>query len=456
MTKKARQPYQYEPPVTPSGWKGDEQRFSIRVKAILEDLYQKFSSLSSRPSGGGSVESVNGVLPDASGNVEIPVDGEDGFSPTVTATETSDGILLTITDVNGTKSASVKNGATGPQGPQGIQGEQGEQGPQGIQGDKGDTGDTGPQGIQGPQGEVGPQGPKGDTGATGPQGPKGDKGDTGPEGPQGEKGDTGATGPQGPKGPQGETGPQGPQGEQGPPGTGKVSSVNGLQPDANGNVELGDIGAVKTVDDVQPDGSGNVLLGAAKLSNYITTMSASEFELLTTAEKAALYAQGVRVLAVDSSLDPDSLTDLQRFAAFAHPVGCIVEMTVATNPATLWGFGTWESYLPGRVLVGAGTADGGTVYTAGNKGGEERHTLTVNEMPAHAHGEYGDFATSAEIPLVSDVGKGPYMGGAYFATSSAGNTAHWGKQIQTTSVGGTQPHNNMPPYGVVYRWHRIS
>lgn len=129
MTKKARQPYQYEPPVTPAGWKGDEQRFSIRVKAILEDLYQKFSSLSSRPSGGGSVESVNGVLPDASGNVEIPVDGEDGFSPTVTATETSDGILLTITDVNGTKSASVKNGAIGPQGPQG------ETGPQGPKGD---------------------------------------------------------------------------------------------------------------------------------------------------------------------------------------------------------------------------------------------------------------------------------------------------------------------------------
>ena len=49
MTKKARQAYQYEAPVTPSKWTGEEQRFSIRVKAILEDLYQKFSRLVSSP-----------------------------------------------------------------------------------------------------------------------------------------------------------------------------------------------------------------------------------------------------------------------------------------------------------------------------------------------------------------------------------------------------------------------
>lgn len=48
MAKKARQAYQYEAPVTPSKWTGEEQRFSIRVKAVLEDLYQKFSSLSGK------------------------------------------------------------------------------------------------------------------------------------------------------------------------------------------------------------------------------------------------------------------------------------------------------------------------------------------------------------------------------------------------------------------------
>lgn len=45
MTKKAKQPYQYEPLVTPSTWKGDEQRFSVRLTQIIDDLYQKFSAL---------------------------------------------------------------------------------------------------------------------------------------------------------------------------------------------------------------------------------------------------------------------------------------------------------------------------------------------------------------------------------------------------------------------------
>ena len=70
---------------------------------------------------------------------------------------------------------------------------------------------------------------------------------------------------------------------------------------------------------------------------------------------------------------------------FIYPVGIIIELTVNTNPKELFGIGTWEPYMPGRVLVGAGTADSGTVYEAGTIGGEETHTLTVDGMPSHTH-----------------------------------------------------------------------
>ena len=139
-------------------------------------------------------------------------------------------------------------GDTGDQGPQGEQGPPGPRGPKGdaftyadftaeqlaaLKGEKGDTGETGP---KGPQGE---QGLKGDTGDVGPQGPKGDTGATGATGPQGPKGDKGDTGDPGPAGPKGDTGEQGPQGIQGPKGdTGAVASVNGIDPDASGNVAL--------------------------------------------------------------------------------------------------------------------------------------------------------------------------------------------------------------------------
>lgn len=61
-------------------------------------------------------------------------DGADGFSPTVTITQTAEGAAITITDKNGTTTANVSKG---------------------VKGDKGDTGDTGPQGPKGDTGDDG-------------------------------------------------------------------------------------------------------------------------------------------------------------------------------------------------------------------------------------------------------------------------------------------------------------
>lgn len=175
-------------------------------------------------------------------------DGADGFSPTATVTQTSEGATITITDKNGTTTADIAKGAkgdTGETGPQGPKGDTGEQGPQGIQGETGATGATGPQGPQGEKGETGAtgaQGPKGDTGDTGPQGATGSAGADGNDGvscthswngtvltvtsasgtssadlvgPQGPTGATGATGPQGETGATGAQGPTGPAGADG-------------------------------------------------------------------------------------------------------------------------------------------------------------------------------------------------------------------------------------------------
>lgn len=94
--------------------------------------------------------------------------GGSAVSPTARVVKVGNTATITITDKNGTTTASISDGATGPKG------DTGEQGP------KGDTGATGAQGEQGPKGD---KGDKGDTGATGPQGiqgiqgPKGDPGD---------------------------------------------------------------------------------------------------------------------------------------------------------------------------------------------------------------------------------------------------------------------------------------
>lgn len=205
--------------------------------------------------------------------------------------------------------------------------------------------------------------------------------------------------------------------------------------------------ARKTTSSVTADASGMV----------VTTMTSEAFEALTTDEKAALFASGVRVIAVDGDLDPDGMTDMQRFAAFLNPVGSIVHFDIPTSPATLWGFGTWEAVAAGRVLVGAGTADSGTVYTAGQTGGEETHTLIESELPkiygevAIHGGENGSNYWSPSGVFANS----PVIDEKYKTISSviksASSLSHF-----VFDAGGDQPHNNMQPYYVCYIWRRIA
>ncbi len=96
---------------------------------------------------GGKVKTVNGVEPDASGNVSVAA--------------TPPAISATATTLAAGSAATVTRGGTNaaPSFVFGI--------PRGDKGDKGDTGPMGPQGPIGPTGPMGPQGP------IGPQGPAG-------------------------------------------------------------------------------------------------------------------------------------------------------------------------------------------------------------------------------------------------------------------------------------------
>ena len=67
-----------------------------------------------------------------------------------------------------------------------------------------------------------------------------------------------------------------------------------------------------------------------------------------------------------------------------YPVGSIYMSVVETNPAELFG-GTWEAIAPGRVLLGAGEYSSSISYTAGDKGGVTRTTLTSSNIPKHTH-----------------------------------------------------------------------
>ena len=125
------------------------------------------------------------------------------------------------------------------------------------------------------------------------------------------------------------------------------------------------------------------------------------------------------------------------------PIGAIYQSTGSTSPASLFG-GSWERFT-NRFLVGAGD-----LYAVNAMGGEEEHTLNINEMPSHQHiGSDSGYAflvdlnrqdTSSDFAILSDSTM------RYRCTPNRG----------TAFTGGTQPHNNMPPYYAVNIWRRTA
>lgn len=145
-----------------------------------------------------------------------------------------------------------------------------------------------------------------------------------------------------------------------------------------------------------------------------------------------------------------------------YPVGSIYMSTVSTNPATLFGFGTWEAMPAGRVLLAQGKSSWGTTYNAGSTGGEATHKLTVGELPEHNH--IASISTTGNhthtLNVVDDErSAGNYAaGGASFqngtaTTNSSGNHTH---TIVINNTGLSQAHNNLQPYYACYIWRRTA
>ena len=125
-------------------------------------------------------------------------------------------------------------------------------------------------------------------------------------------------------------------------------------------------------------------------------------------------------------------------AQLVYPVGAIYMSTVATNPSTLFGFGTWER-IQDTFLLAAGTT-----YAGGSTGGEATHTLTNSEIPSHNHAIFYPNASAGNdyAPIgYPDVGS---------------KSTYWAIGSYTGDVGGGQAHNNMPPYLAVYVWKRTA
>lgn len=147
-----------------------------------------------------------------------------------------------------------------------------------------------------------------------------------------------------------------------------------------------------------------------------------------------------------------------------YPVGSIFQTTTEDDPNELWPGTTWSKMDAGRVLVSAGRyAENGETYTyaLGDKGGEAKHQLTTEELPAHSHPLSISAVESHTHRILfsnRDSGYGDMRAGGQDnhgftkITESAGEHTHTGI---AASVGNGDFFNIMQPYEAITRWKRI-
>ena len=129
-----------------------------------------------------------------------------------------------------------------------------------------------------------------------------------------------------------------------------------------------------------------------------------------------------------------------------YPIGSIYLSANDTNPSTFIG-GTWER-INDRFLLAAGDS-----YEAGSTGGEAQHTLTWGEMPSHRHSllKENGWSEGYQTPGMSHATSERFTA---HADAVRDNKYYW--QSYTEFEGGSNPHNNMPPYLAVYMWVRTA
>jgi len=99
--------------------------------------------------------------------------------------------------------------------------------------------------------------------------------------------------------------------------------------------------------------------------------------------------------------------------------------------------------LQGRVPVHFGQGSGLSAIVLGQTGGEQAHTLTLNELPPHRHTPVGSSNTADQ----ATPGAHLWADNAFATYSTTADGVMNPSAI--ASAGGGQAHDNMPPYLVV-------
>jgi hypothetical protein len=165
----------------------------------------------------------------------------------------------------------------------------------------------------------------------------------------------------------------------------------------------------------------------------------------------AVLADYIGVLPVSNG--GTGVGSLEALGNLFYPVGSIyTNATVATNPGTLLGFGTWATFGSGRMLISQDVT-----YPAGTTGGSATTTLITANLPSHSHSITDPTHTHPYFNMAGSDGRfnaGGGLGnnGGQNVTTTAASTGI----TSTNNTGSGTAATTISPYISVYMWQRTA
>jgi hypothetical protein len=138
----------------------------------------------------------------------------------------------------------------------------------------------------------------------------------------------------------------------------------------------------------------------------------------------------------------------------AYPIGSIyMNATVATNPATLLGFGTWTAFGAGKVPVGLNAGD--TAFDTVEETGGSKDAVLVSHTHTAAVADPGHNHT-VTTSNTSTIASGNAIPLNYLYTTRTTSTNTTGITVTNSTEGVSATNANLQPYIVVYMWKRTA
>lgn len=159
-----------------------------------------------------------------------------------------------------------------------------------------------------------------------------------------------------------------------------------------------------------------------------------------------LKALGRRqLIGLPSSSEPTK----EELYELAYPVGSYYLSMSDTFDPNISFVGTWVQDTPGLM-----TMNTDVIADVGTTGGEKTHSLTSAEVPSHTHSASGVTLQKSKKGSFQNTTQTSYW------NMTKGNSMKYERiydaTLKTSSVGSGTAHNNLQPYIVCVRWHRIA